>query len=500
MPDSDQSNGYTQGSDGRGQPRSSFNSALSSQTSALASHNVLLMGLGSRQGGVGVARYLVESGANVRVTDMRSEEQLRASLEELVDLRIAFTLGHHDEEDVRWADIIVRNPAVPRESEWLKLARDLGKPIEMEMTLFFRACPAPIIGVTGTKGKTTTTTLLHAMLREKWPEAVLAGNMGRSALMQLPAIQPDVPVALELSSFQLEALDEHGLSPHVAVITNISPDHLDRYPSYEDYVRTKGAIARWQRRGVDHLVVNPGDERVFQDIAQDAPGQWILFGSQPRPGWKPDLWIEDGRFIGVWSYAGQIDLGPVDALRLPGEHSQLNALAAAGAALAVGVSPEEIRRAIAGFDGVPHRMEHVATVGGIDFVNDTAATAPAAAVAALRAFAGRPIVAITGGFDKQLPMEPLADELVRHASRVVLLEGSVTGTIEALLRERRFDAIDGPLTSLDAAVRRAAAIAEPGAVVLLSPGCASFGMFRDEFHRGEMFREAVMALFQGDDA
>ncbi|HEX5164493.1 MAG TPA: Mur ligase family protein, partial [Thermomicrobiales bacterium] len=208
--------------------------------SDLRGQRVLLMGLGNRQGGLGVARYLVDAGADVRVTDLREGDALSATLDDLAGLPIAYTLGRHEEDDFRWAEVVVRNPAVPRESKWLALARSLGKPIEMEMTLFFRACPAPILGVTGTKGKTTTTTLLAAMLRERWPDAVLAGNMAVSALGQLPSIRPDTPVALELSSFQLEALDEQCLSPHVAVITNISPDHLDRYESFDDYAWVKG--------------------------------------------------------------------------------------------------------------------------------------------------------------------------------------------------------------------------------------------------------------------
>jgi len=156
----------------------------------LRGKRVLLIGLGARKGGVGVARYLVEQGAEVRVTDLRSADQLAASLADLDGLPIGWTLGEHREEDIAWADIVVRNPAVPATSPWLALAREQGKPVEMEMTLFFRACPAPIIGVTGTKGKTTTTTLLHAMLREHWPDAVLAGNMGVSALAQLSTCVP----------------------------------------------------------------------------------------------------------------------------------------------------------------------------------------------------------------------------------------------------------------------------------------------------------------------
>jgi len=477
------------------------------------------MGLGNRQGGLGVARYLVESGADVRVTDLRDETALATTLADLSGLPIAFTLGCHDEDDVRWCEIVVRNPAVPRESPWLALARDLGKRIEMEMTLFFRACPAPILGVTGTKGKTTTTTLLGQMLRERWPDAILAGNMAVSALGQLASMRPDTPVALELSSFQLEALDEQHLSPHIAVITNISPDHLDRYPSFDDYAWVKGAVARHQTND-DWLVVPDGDASVDR-VADGVQSQQVTFAASPvilsrsegslrlddtrgehrgdpslrlrMTGDAHSLRITDGRFSGIWN--GQpIDLGPVEALRLPGEHSRLNVLAAAGAALAIGVTPSEIARAIAAFRGVPHRMEHVATIGGVEYINDTAATAPAAAVAALRAFEGREIVAIAGGFDKKLPIEPLADELVRVAMRVVLLDGTLTAHLHDLLTARGYDAIDGPFGSMEEAVRVAAAVASPGAVVLLSPGTASFGMFRDEFHRGEAFRAAVASL------
>lgn len=467
----------------------------------LRGRRVLLMGLGSRQGGLGVARYLVDAGAEVRVTDLRDEAALAGTLVDLAGLPIGYTLGRHDEEDFRWAEVVVRNPAVPRESPWLALARDLGKRIEMEMTLFFRACPAPILGVTGTKGKTTTTTLLAAMLRERWPDAVLAGNMAVSALAQLSSIRPDTPVALELSSFQLEALDEQRLSPHVAVITNISPDHLDRYASFDDYAWVKGAIARHQS-AADWLVI-PGLDPNVHRVLDGSLGQRIpvvILSSSRRRGpllsvktTNRGLWIADGRFLGVWK-GEPIDLGPVDALRLPGAHSWLNALAAAGAALAVGVTPEQIARAIAGFTSVPHRMEHVATVDGVDYINDTAATAPAAAVAALRAFAGREIVAIAGGYDKRLPIDPLVDALLDFTTRVVLLDGTLTPKLHDQLAAQGYSAVDGPFASMEAAVQRAASVARSGAVVLLSPGTASFGMFRDEFHRGEMFRAAVAEL------
>jgi UDP-N-acetylmuramoylalanine--D-glutamate ligase len=462
-------------------------------TTELAGKRVLLMGLGSRQGGLGVTRFLVAAGAQVRVTDQRDAAHLAGTLADLGDLPVELSLGGHRAEDFHWADLVVRNPAVPQESEWLTLARRLGKPVEMEMTLFLRACPAPVVGVTGTKGKTTTTTLLAAMLRERWPQAVLAGNMGVSALTQLAALDPEVPVALELSSFQLEGLDEHRLSPAVAVVTSISPDHLDRYPSYESYVRTKAAIVAHQRPEEWAVLGRDGLPDV---IRERVVGRVATFGLTPVEE-DNALWVAADRFAGRWG--GQVvDLGPVDALRLPGTHSRLNALAAAAAALICGVTSEEIARGIAGFAGVAHRLEQVAVFAGVEYVNDTAATAPAAAVAALRAFAGRSIVALAGGYDKRLPLEPLADELTRAAARVVLLDGSATPLLQRLLAERGHPAVDGPFDTMEAAVAHAAAVAPPGGVVLLSPGTASFGMFRDEFHRGDAFRAAVRALERGD--
>lgn len=458
----------------------------------LRGRRVLLLGLGTRQGGVGVARFLAEAGATVRVTDQRHAADLQASVAELIDLPIEFSLGGHTDEDIRWADMIVRNPAVPNESPWLLLARDLDKPVEMEMSLFLRLCNGPTVGVTGTKGKTTVTTLLAAMLRQRWPQAVLAGNMGVSALSQLGFITTATPVALELSSFQLEALNEHGLSPPVAVLTSLSPDHLDRYGSYDDYVRTKGAIFRHQQT-TDWAVVQ--HEGLPDSIVSQIRSHLVTFGTAPRPDVSHALWIAAGRFVGRWGDAA-LDLGSVTHLRLPGLHSQLNALAAAAAALAMGVSAHEVERAIAGFKGVPHRLETVATISGVTFVNDTAATAPAAAVAALKAFAGSPLVVIAGGSDKRLSLEPLAIALVESASDVVLLEGSATPALASLLREHGHRSILGPVISMENAVSTAASRATTGGTVLLSPGTASFGMFRDEFHRGEAFRDAVSSLLQ----
>src|SRR5215217_8178671 len=230
---------------------------------------VTVMGLGTRGGGVGVARFLAEQGAIVTVTDGKTAEELAQPMGELAGLPIRYVLGGHEERDFTpaGADMVVRNPGVRRTSPLLRLAQESGVAIEMEMSLFFRLCPAPIIGITGTKGKTTTATLCAAML-SAWDErTVLAGNMGVSALAQLPRITPETPVVLEVSNWQLEALDEHRLSPQIAVLTNISEDHLDTYDGFADYAATKRSITRHQRP--EHwLVVNADDPEAWKAAAE----------------------------------------------------------------------------------------------------------------------------------------------------------------------------------------------------------------------------------------
>ncbi len=453
---------------------------------------MLVMGIGRRAGGVGAIRYAVESGAEVRVTDRADPSAFTEVVAQFADTPVEFVLGRHDAADFRWADVVIRNPDVRRDSPYLRIAEEHGARVEMEMTLFLVACRARTIGVTGTKGKTTTATLIHTILQERWPHAVVAGNMGRSALARLDAVDPDVPVTLELSSFQLEGLGEHGLSPTVAVITNVLPDHLDRYPDFAAYADAKAQIVRHQRPG-DAKVV-PADDPVVQALVAGTPAAPILFGDTRADGPR-SVFVADDHFVAAWDGV-ELDLGPVGALRVPGAHNRRDALAAIGAALAVGVRPEEVQRGVARFDGVPHRLELVATIRGVDFVNDTTATTPEAAVAALEAFPGRPLVAIVGGFDKGLDLDGLAAALGDHAVGTVLLDGTATPTLQDRLGTDVTPS--GPFDSMVDAVRHAASVAPDGAVVVLSPGCASFGLFVDEFDRGEQFRDAVRSLSPAD--
>ncbi|ABU57197.1 UDP-N-acetylmuramoyl-L-alanine--D-glutamate ligase [Roseiflexus castenholzii] len=463
----------------------------------------LVMGLGVHGGGVGVARFLALQGAEVTVTDLRPPDDLRASLDALAGLPIRFVLGEHREADFRQAEIVVRNPAVPPTSRYLQIARAAGAAIEMEMTLFFRLCPGPILGVTGTKGKTTTTLLLGAMLREQFPDTVVAGNLRISALDQLPSISATTPVVLELSSFVLEGLGEAGLSPKIACITTIAPDHLDRHGTMEAYIQAKEEIWRHQRPG--DPVVLCADSPIMRAMAvvDRRPGDMVWFAGAKgsdvyrlkgdrRAFWRGDELIWHDR-----STEGSITHTVIctrDDVRLPGAHNLANIAAATAAACAFGIAPEHIRRAVRAFAGVEHRLEFVRELDGVCYINDTAATAPEAAIAALRTF-DAPIVLIAGGADKNLPFDAFAREIAQRASAVILLQGSATPKLlDALRAARASVAIHGPYDDFEQALDTARRIAAPGEIVLLSPGCASFGMFRNEFHRGDTFRRIVQSF------
>ncbi|MFL5803664.1 MAG: UDP-N-acetylmuramoyl-L-alanine--D-glutamate ligase [Roseiflexaceae bacterium] len=461
----------------------------------LRGKRVLVMGLGVHGGGLGVARFLVGQGADVTVTDLRSPDQLRPSLDALAGLPIRYVLGEHREEDFRNADLVVRNPGVPRDSRYLQIARAAGAALEMEMTLFFRLCPGPILGITGTKGKTTTTLLAGAMIRAQYPDTVVAGNLRVSAIEALPRITAATPVVLELSSWQLEGLGEARLSPHYACVTNLSPDHLNRYASMAEYAEAKQQIFLWQ--GADGVVVLNADDDEVARWAGRAPGSLVWFGATVAP---PSARYDDR---GVWWGDEQICRG--EEILLPGRHNWANVAAAAALAKSFGVETGHVRNAIRTFAGVPHRLEFAGEWEGVRYINDTTATAPEAVIAALRSFEA-PIVLICGGADKNLPFDDMARAIVGKAKAVVLLNGTATPKIEQALRDASAEAhpltrspahpltLAGPFDDFTRAIAAARDLAAPGDVVLLSPGAASFGMFQNEFQRGDEFKRIVNQL------
>lgn len=462
----------------------------------LAGKRVTVMGLGVLGGGAGVAAYLARHGALVTVTDMRDEQSLAASVEELRKLPITFHLGGHVLDDFRaeCADIVVRNPGVPTTSPFLQAAFDDGVSVEMEMSLFFRFCPAPILGITGTKGKTTVSALVGEILRTWKSDTLLAGNMGVSALLELDRLDRSTPVALELSSFQIEALNDHRLSPHVAVLTNVSEDHLDRYRDFDHYAGTKLDLAC--AMGPDDVVVYNVEDPFVKRVEQRTRARLFPFGLHGTGG--DGAWRAGDRVL-IRDGATELTFTRSPVLALSGDHGAMNTLAAIGAAHAYGAPGWAIKQGLASFTGVPNRLEELRTVNGIRFVNDTSATAPAAAIAGIRVLApqARTLHLIAGGADKRTDLAPLADAILASQARVYLLEGSATPRLAAMLSERGAT-VAGTFGSMAEAVDHATAAATTGDIVALSPGCASFGMFRNEFDRGEQFRHAVRQMGRGD--
>jgi UDP-N-acetylmuramoylalanine--D-glutamate ligase len=490
---------------------------------ALAGRPVAVLGFA--RSGIALARFLVDAGAIVTVYDARPADELRAATSRLDGRSIRLLAGPRVEPADAWrgAALVTTSPSInpdypttePRlraALAALRAARAAGDPnapaIVSEADLVLRLCPAPTIGVTGTKGKTTTAALTHALLAaDPGHRAILGGNIGRPIVERLPDLRPGDRVVIELSELQLPTLSR---GTTVAVFTNVTSDHLDRHGTLEAYRAVKQHFAET----VDPagaLVVNL-DDPVVAGYVGLAPARVVTYRlARPESG---GVGIVDGWIVadGVERLAaaggGPAATGPggrvlpVDELALPGRHNQSNALASVAVALLFGVEPGAIRAAAAAFAGVEHRLETVAVVDGVRYVNDSQGTQPDAVIAALRAF-DPPVVLIAGGRDKGVDLSGLGPVVAERAAAAVLIGESGPGL------EHRFRAAGLARTeragTLEAAVRRAAAIAAelrdaagPGAVVvptvLLSPAAASFDMFKDYEERGRAFKDAVATL------
>lgn len=459
---------------------------------ALAGRRVLVMGLGLLGGGVAAARYAVEHGAaSVTVTDLRSPEVLAPSIQRLAGLPIRYVLGRHEETDFAQADVVVRNPGVRRTSPLLQIAREHGARIEMEIAWFFRACQGRIAGVTGTRGKSTTTMLLHHIMTAAGVQPLLGGNLGGiETLSLLPQITPNRWVVLELGNWMLEGLHPVRRSPHLAIFTNLLPDHLDAYDSMDDYGEAKSSIFRYQL--ASDIALFNADNSYTRRYGAMAPASNVWFWSQERMLAYPR---------GHESSATPFIYG--DAIRLRGAHNIGNVQAATLAAELIGIESDTIRRAVSSFPGVPHRLEVVRVLDGVTFINDSASTAPVAGVAALRSFT-EPVVLIAGGNSKNLDFSSFAHEAATRAKRVILLKGNATVAFREAIRDaaraaRRPDPTTEIFDDLQAALDQARRDSAAGDVVLLSPGFTSFGMFLNEFDRGTRFRALVQAIPERSD-
>jgi UDP-N-acetylmuramoylalanine--D-glutamate ligase len=435
----------------------------------LAGKRVLVLGLGLS--GVSAARFCAERGARVVAAD-EGAAAAPPDLAGRIEIRTAAPFP--DPSDF---DLVVPSPGVPRE-RWAGRARRAWGDLE----LAWRALAVPIVAVTGTNGKSTTVRLTEAMLRAAGLRAEAAGNVGVPAL-DLLGRPLDVAV-LEVSSFQLEATD--GFRPRVAAVLNVTEDHLDRHGSLEAYAATKGRL--FANQGPDDVAIGNADDRWARKLVEASPARHLFFGRTPQLG------------DGAWPDAGGLVLARGgDALHLPLDDfadrplpPRENVLAALLAAVSAGAEPRRALAALADFRALPHRGETVATVGGVAYVDDSKATNPGAAAFALEAQAAT-VIWIAGGRDKDLSFGELA-ERARGRVRVALLIGEAAEKIGRALEGRVPFERAG---TLGAAVARAAALARPGEVVLLAPGCASFDQFRSYAERGDAFRAAASALLEG---
>jgi UDP-N-acetylmuramoylalanine--D-glutamate ligase len=455
-------------------------------TAMLAGKKVLVMGLGRFGGGVDVVQYAARVGARVIVTDKAAPEKLGDSLEQLHDLPgIEYHLGRHDPQDFATADVVIANPAVPLDNEFLQIARRNGRAIASQVGLFFQSCPAPIIGITGANGKSTTTTLTAHLLEKAtsqrpYDKVWLSGNIGdRPLLTILDQIRPRDLVVLEISSFQIEQLAEVGEAPNVSLLTNLTPNHLDRYGTFEAYCAAKEGIFQFQSLDAATPAVS-----IFN--AQDEVARSWFHRYSGQPGRRCLTFCADDV---------SAELRAVYAL--PGRANRSNLAAAMAIARCFGVSEQSILACLPDFKALPDRLELVVEAEGVRWYNDSKATTPEGTMVALAAFEG-PKILLAGGYDKHTPFDELGRRIAADAKAAILIGQTAPQIAHAIGAAASGDG--GPEVrfagSLAEAVELANRLAVPGDVVLLSPACASYDMFENYQQRGRMFADLARRISQ----
>lgn len=453
---------------------------------------VLLVGLGVHGGGVGTTKWLVQQGAEVRVTDLQSETALAASVQQVRHRRVTFHLGGYQAADFRWADLIVLNPGVPPNGKEITdlLPKKQNVVLANELTLFLERCPSKTIGITGTRGKTSTTLLITHLLKAAKRSAIASGNVRQQPMLEiLPKLHPKDIAVLELSSFQLELVPTIQRSVETAIITNLHVDHLSRHGTMEEYERVKSYLFRYQDQ--ESTAILNYDHPATRRMAKLVTGRVIWYTTSSKPVGPFCVFVKDG-WVMERAFSDTRKIVPLAAWKIPGDHQRSNLLAAIVTVRVHEVKPQEILRGIKTWKGVPHRQEIVRTWKGNRFINDTTATSPDGTLAALNVFPNA--LYILGGTDKQLSFDALATAIVRRRVPVVFLPGTATDRLIQKLRRRGWKETALISTSMREAIQAARARAKKGQDIILSPGAASFGLFRHEFDRGEQFVSIVKGL------
>jgi len=441
---------------------------------------VLVVGLG--RSGVASALFLKSRGARVTVSDAKSEDQLPDEIPALLDQGIAVETGGHGERTFQNQDLIVVSPGVPVDSQALNQARALGAPVIGEIELACEFLPGRIVAITGSNGKTTTTTLIGEILAKSGVKTLVGGNIGTPAISLVPEATAETAVVLEVSSFQLETI--RSFHPAITVVLNVTPDHLDRHRTFAAYVNAKARI--FENQTSDDFAVLNADDPTCVEMAARTRAQVFWFS-------RKNL-VEKGAFVKDAQLTfrrdnSDFDIMPVAEVLLKGAHNVENVLASICAAALMGCDPVRIRDAVRQFKAVEHRLEFVATAQGVDYYNDSKATNVDATIKALESFPAN-VHLILGGKDKGSDYT-LLNELLRERVKCVYTIGAAAEKIESQIRGPKKVVSSG---TIESAVRQASDSAVRGDIVLLAPACASFDQFQNYEHRGRVFKELVRAL------
>jgi len=440
------------------------------------------MGLGLHGGGLGVAEWLAKHKLSVKITDLKTRVELKKSLQPLRKYsQIKYRLGSHVESDFRQTDVVIANPGVRLDNKYLQIARQAGAEIYNDISLFMKLCPARVIGITGTKGKSTTASLIYHFLKKSKKSVYLGGNICISPFIFLDKLKPTDWVVLEMSSWQCEGLLAIKRSPQISLLTNLDKDHLNTYKSYSAYIKAKSLIFKYQVK-IDWAILNQANAQSMR-LVPKLVAQKCYFNIRA----KANNYIKNNKIY----YRDQL-LMQVDKLPIVGQHNIANILSALTVAEILKLSRQTLQLALLDYQPLVGRLETIRVKNKVRYINDTTATAPPATLASLQALSGS-IVLIAGGVDKKLDLKSLARAIMQRSRQTILLPGSATDQLIMFFKNKHY--IDYQLaSSMSMAVKLASQSAQPGEVVLLSPGAASFGLFINEFDRGDKFNQAVKSL------
>jgi UDP-N-acetylmuramoylalanine--D-glutamate ligase len=450
----------------------------------LKDKRVLVVGLG--KSGVASALFLKAYGARVTVSDTKSGDELRNEIPVLLDHGITVETGGHGERTFRGQDLIVVSPGVPLDAPLLVQARTLGESVIGEIELAAHFLPGPIVAITGSNGKTTTTTLTGEILTTSGFPTLVGGNIGTPAISLAERAKSETAIVLEVSSFQLETIQ--SFRPKVAVVLNVTPDHLDRHKTIEIYAEAKARI--FENQNSEDFAVLNADDPICVTMAERTRARVLWFSRQKEV--RQGAWVREGNVL-FRDAERQSEVMQVADIPLKGAHNLENVLAATCAATLMGCTPERIRQAVRDFKAVEHRLEFVATIRGVDYYNDSKATNVDATIKALESFPAN-IHLILGGKDKGSDYSVL-NELLRQRVKRVYTIGAAAAKIESQIVSTKDGGVEVVhAETLESALRRANAVAEAGDVVLLAPACASFDQFKNYEQRGQVFKEIVRGL------